>query len=828
MKYYVGIDLGTTNSSISSFDGKDVRTWKSPDQTDVTPSAIYIGRKGNRYYGMEAYNKAARTPDDVARFFKRFMGTNQKMHFKSVNIDMTPVECSAEIIKRLFEYLPEDIREDTDEIGTIITVPAAFDQVKKNATLDAARMASLKHVTVMQEPVAAIMSVMRSGMQNGNFLVYDLGGGTFDISIANNINGKVTILSHGGIEMCGGRDIDRNIFKYLVKPWLLSQYAIPEDFLSQDKYREFYNIVLWAIEKAKINLSVHNSSKIYLSEDEINYQDENGEDIYLDVPVSRENLDKIIHPLVDDTIVTVKETMQKAGMASGDFERIVFIGGPTNYKPLRDSVSAALGIPADIDVNPMTAVSEGASIFCESIDWTTVDHQRKSDKIVVQESPVISFRFNGRTSQSSTKFAAVSTNDSRLFLEVISKDTGWTSGRTPFTNRRAIVDLTLAKNGENVFTVKVYAEGGETVHLAKTEITIIKTFATISAIPASHSIGVEVLDKLNGEPTLDFLVKEGDSLPKKGRKIFRAGQSLRAGSLDSLNFKLWEGDIMHPITDNRFVGVLRISGTDFESESISVGDDIFCDYEMADSGALSIQISIPAVTASFDNRNFYSHQEAEVNLSDIPAIITDGKDVVNRIDEMATKVSDQLLENAKQKALVATSLETAGHVDPEMAEQAINAVLEAKRLVAKVYQAHLEEMRRMDLDFLKDFYAKNVQNFVSSSEKDRFQNMFLAAERAIDNDDSSFSNILDEIRGLNFHCLFQQDSFVVAYFNIMKANPRDFSDMEKFNQLVSQGNACIRRDNLDGLRDVMRQLFRIEIVKSRTSDLSAIANILKG
>ena len=267
MKYYIGIDLGTTNSAICSYDGQTTRIWKSPEQNDVTPSAIYVDKRGNKYYGMRAYNQAPNNPENSATLFKRFMGTSTKISFDVLGAELTPEECSAEILKVLYGYLPEEIRNDP-ETATVITVPAAFNQMKKGATLQAAKLSGLGKVALMQEPVAAIMSIMKSSNQEGVFVVYDLGGGTFDVSIAENINGKVNLLSHNGIESCGGRDMDRKIFYQVVVPWLKENFSLPEDLISNRKYKKFCRIAQLAIEKAKIELSADESSTIALSEDE--------------------------------------------------------------------------------------------------------------------------------------------------------------------------------------------------------------------------------------------------------------------------------------------------------------------------------------------------------------------------------------------------------------------------------------------------------------------------------------------------------------------------------------------------------------------------------
>jgi molecular chaperone DnaK len=511
--YYIGIDLGTTNSAICSYDGKDVRIWKSPEQNDVTPSAIFIDKRGNRYYGLKAYNQAPFFPESSATNFKRFMGTSAKIEIKAANITMTPEECSAEILKVLFGYLPEEIRKDPNT-STVITVPAAFNQMKKDATLQAAQMAGFGKVSLMQEPVAAIMSVMRNKKDEGIFLIYDLGGGTFDVSIAENIKGKVNLLAHGGKEMCGGRDLDRIIFNHVVVPWLKENFSLPGDFLISQKYKIICRLAVWAIERTKIELSSKDNSNISLNENEANCIDEKGKEIFLDINITRQQIDDLIFELINETVEVTREVLSKAGLTSNDIERIIFIGGPTNYKPLRDKISYELAVKnTDIDVNPMTAVAEGASIFAESIDWSTEKHNRKENIGEVKSDHDVTFKYTTRTSESSAKIGISGNKIDELTLEITSLDVGWTSGKIELKTGK-MYEIPLHVNGENNFEIKIFDSKGSPISLKESKILITKTIATIGAIPASHSIGVEALDKLGGSHILDYLIKEGDTLPQ--------------------------------------------------------------------------------------------------------------------------------------------------------------------------------------------------------------------------------------------------------------------------------------------------------------------------
>lgn len=827
MKYYIGIDLGTTNSAICSYDGSNIRIWKSPEQNDVTPSAIYVDKRGNKYYGSKAYNQAPYNPNNSATLFKRFMGTSTKIELEASNLTLTPEECSAEILKVLYGYLPEEIRNDP-ETATVITVPAAFNQMKKDATLQAAKLAGIGKVALMQEPVAAIMSVMRISKQEGVFLVYDLGGGTFDVSIAENINGKVNLLAHGGIEMCGGRDIDRMVFNQIVVPWLKDNFTLPDDLLVNRKYKSFCRVAQWATERAKIELSSMECSTIALSEGEARATDEDGNELYIDIDISRNDVDSIIANLITETVEATRETLTKAGLTSNDLERIVFVGGPTNYKPLRDKVAFELSLPADIDVNPMTAVAEGASIFAESIDWSTESHNRKATNKVVNTTIDLTFKFTARTSADTAKVMCVlGKNLNGYTIQFTSLDTGWSSGNAALM-KNLMIDLPLSQNGENRFAVKVFDEFGHEKSIGTSEIIITKTFATIGAIPASHSIGVEVVDKLGGVPVLEFLVNEGDALPKKGTITFKAGQTLKAGSNDSINIKLWEGNIQSPITDNRFIGVLKITGTNIDSGVVPTGADIECEYEMSDSGTINLEASIPCIGASFGNHNFYSRQEGQLDLADVDSIAEQGRSVIERINNMAEKVDDPQLESARRKAEMAANIDSQETCDPEDVQKANNELLEAKKLINRTRQDNLKVIRQMDLDSCVQFFDEVVRQFAKPAEEHSFDSLVRTAQRSIDRNDADFDNILDNLKTKNTVILLRQDWFIVDWYQRATASTSNYLDLARFHELKRMGDQALANDEIDQLRGILFELLSIQIHADSGEGMFDIANIVKG
>lgn len=619
MKHYVGIDLGTTNSAVSTFDGTDIRLYKSPEQNDVTPSAIFIDRRGNKYVGQRAYDNAARSPDNAATGFKRFMGTSTPVKLSAVDLVMTPEECSAEVLRVLYGYLPESIRNDPDT-GTVITVPAAFNQMQKDATMSAAESAGLGKVALMQEPVAAVMSVMRQRKSDGMFLVYDLGGGTLDIAIAESISGRVSLMAHGGIAMCGGRDFDRILMDSIVKPWLPDHFDLPEDFSVDKKFASLRHMANWATEKAKIDLSSKEESVISLDDSELRVKDRSGADIYLDIPLTRAHYDALIAEKVLESINSARETMEKVGLTSHDIGRVVFVGGPTQYKPLRDKVAFELGIAASTDVNPMTAVSEGAAVFAESIDWSSHNRGRKSGRGSLAASGALNlgFSFVSRTPDVKAKVIAKLGRKAAegASFQIDSIDTGWSSGKISLKDG-AGADVPLSKPGENVFKIFVFDAAGGPIAFENNKIVVTRTAAQIDAIPASHSIGVEAREKVGGRFALDYFVREGDQLPKKGAKRYKADETLRAGSPGALRFKLFEGEIQDPVSDNRYIGTFQIDGTDFSDGVIAKGAELLVEYEVLDSGQIVLEVTVPSIGGNFHSgRNFYSRQEGQINYSD--------------------------------------------------------------------------------------------------------------------------------------------------------------------------------------------------------------------
>jgi len=831
MKNYIGIDLGTTNSAICSFDGIQTRVWKSPEQNDVTPSVIYMDKR-SKYFGKRAYDNEPHNPGNSAKLFKRFMGTSTPIEFSSLGITMSPEECSAEILKVLFGYLPEEIRNDP-ETGTVITVPAAFNQLQKEATKKAASLAGIGKVALMQEPVAAVMSVMKSLKTEGIFIIYDLGGGTLDISIAESISGRVNLLSEGGIAMCGGRDFDRSILNNVVKPWLIENFELPDNLSINEEYKSLLRLCNWAIEKAKIELSSNEEALISLSENEIRLKDIKGQDIYLDITLNRTTYDQLIEKQVKESIQAIRDSVKKAGINVEDLEKIVFVGGPTNYKPLRDKISFEIGIQGGVDVNPMTAVAEGASIFSESIDWSSKNRARKSSttKIINKEEFDIEFQYNSRSVDSKARirfiFGERKLNNGEYQID--SLDTGWSSGRIKLEDASSL-DLDLSNEGENEFKVYIFDSIGNPINLTKDKILITKVQSQIvGGIPSSNSIGIETLQSLGGSVSLDYLVRASDPLPKTIRKIFKTSELIKAGTADAIRIKLWEGDIESPITDNRYIGPFLIEGRDLEEGTmIPIGSDIICDFEILDSGNITITAEIPSVQARFDSgKNLYASQEGQYDFSSSSELLEEKvRQTITRLEDIQKVLPEKKLNESKNilEDILSKNID---EYDPEETQKGFEEVQSAKKVLAEVKRENLEQIRQIDLDSIVKIFNNVIKQYATESEIEAFKNLVSTAQRAIDSGSNEFESYLEELRSRNFSILWREDWFVLERFSSLKSNPHLFVDKVMYRKLITEGSLAAQSSDINTLRGVVASLYQIKLGGSE-NEIFDKANIIRG
>ena len=348
MSKIIGIDLGTTNSCVAVMEGGEPVVITNPEGARTTPSVVAFAKNGERLVGQIAKRQAVVNADRTIISIKRKMGTSEKVTIDGKSY--TPPEISAMILQKLKAdaeaYLGETVSQ------AVITVPAYFNDSQRQATKDAGRIAGLEVLRIVNEPTAASLAYGMDKDGNHKILVYDLGGGTFDVSILDIGDGVFEVLSTNGNTHLGGDDFDQRIMDYLV-----AEFKRAEGIdLSKD--RQAMQRLKDAAEKAKIELSGVMSTNI---NQPFITMDASGPK-HLDVTLTRAKFNELTADLVEDTIKPLRQALSDAGLSANDIDKVILVGGSTRIPAVQEAVKAATGKEPFKGINPDECVAVGAAI----------------------------------------------------------------------------------------------------------------------------------------------------------------------------------------------------------------------------------------------------------------------------------------------------------------------------------------------------------------------------------------------------------------------------------------------------------------------------------
>ena len=344
----IGIDLGTTNSCVSVLEGGEAVVIPNAEGARTTPSVVAFSKDGERMVGQVAKRQAVTNPDRTISSIKREMGSNYK-----VNIDnkaYTPQEISAMVLQKLKSdaesYLGSTVTE------AVITVPAYFTDAQRQATKDAGKIAGLEVKRIINEPTAAALAYGLDKENDQKIMVYDLGGGTFDVSVLEIGDGVIEVLATAGNNRLGGDDFDECITNYLVDEFKKANgIDLSTDKVAMQRLRE-------AAEKAKIELSGVTSSNInlpYITADATGPK-------HLDVTLTRAKFNELTHHLVEKTVGPVKQALSDAGLKASDLSKVILVGGSSRIPAVQEEVKKLTGQEGFKGINPDECVAIGAAI----------------------------------------------------------------------------------------------------------------------------------------------------------------------------------------------------------------------------------------------------------------------------------------------------------------------------------------------------------------------------------------------------------------------------------------------------------------------------------
>ena len=344
----IGIDLGTTNSCVAVMEGGEAVVIANAEGARTTPSVVAFAKTGERMVGQVAKRQAITNPDRTISSIKREMGSSYKVNID--NKSYTPQEISAMILQKLKadaeSYLGQTVTE------AVITVPAYFTDAQRQATKDAGRIAGLDVKRIINEPTAAALAYGLDKESDQKIMVYDLGGGTFDVSVLEIGDGVIEVLATAGNNRLGGDDFDACITKYLVDEFKKAEgIDLSADKVAMQRLRE-------AAEKAKIELSGVTTSNInlpYITADATGPK-------HLDVTLTRAKFNELTHHLVEKTMGPVKQALSDSGLNASDISKVLMVGGSSRIPAVQEMVKQLTGKDGFKGINPDECVAIGAAI----------------------------------------------------------------------------------------------------------------------------------------------------------------------------------------------------------------------------------------------------------------------------------------------------------------------------------------------------------------------------------------------------------------------------------------------------------------------------------
>ena len=349
MSKIIGIDLGTTNSCVAVMEGGEPVVITNSEGARTTPSVVSFQANGERLVGQVAKRQAITNPDKTIMSIKRHMGTDYKVNIDGK--DYTPQEISAMILQKLKAdaeaYLGEKVTE------AVITVPAYFNDAERQATKDAGRIAGLDVKRIINEPTAASLAYGLDKMDSAHkILVYDLGGGTFDVSILDLGDGVFEVVSTNGDARLGGDDFDQRIIDYIAEDFKAQNgIDLRQDKMALQRLKE-------AAEKAKIELSSSTQTLINLP---FITADATGPK-HIDMTLTRAKFNELTHDLVERTIDIMKEALKSGNVSLNDIDKVILVGGSTRIPAVQEAVKNFTGKEPSKGVNPDECVAMGAAI----------------------------------------------------------------------------------------------------------------------------------------------------------------------------------------------------------------------------------------------------------------------------------------------------------------------------------------------------------------------------------------------------------------------------------------------------------------------------------
>ncbi len=573
-----GIDLGTTNSAISRMEGGNPVSIRTSTLKDTMPSCVFINRRKAIQVGDAAFNALKNEKmramvnwddrkDNSFTEFKRTMGSDAAYHSANAERTFSSVELSSEVLKTIKSF------EKNGNINSvIITVPAAFKNNQVDATRTAGKEAGFDQVGIITEPEAAAWAYGMNGEnQDGFWLIFDFGGGTFDAALLKVTDGIRQVIDTEGDNYLGGKNLDEAIVDKIIIPYLQENFVIDELLRDNNKANILRNAMKFYAEEIKkeLSFSPEHEASILTNLGDIPGEDDEGEEFELDITVTEAEVEKAIGPLFQKAIDISNGLLDRKNLNGSNLSALILVGGPTYSPILRRMLTKQICKP-DTSVDPMTVVAKGAAIYASTV--------KKDESALIVETSKIQLEITYEaTSIEEEENIAIRIPDEKtkgpipdkVFADISREDGGWSSGKVEINTIGDIILVQLQKGKLNTFKVSIYDNKGDLLECEPSSFNILGAGKGGSAV-LPYNIGIEILGKDSGR--LQFKTVPGlektKQLPAVGIMTnLTTPNQIRPGMKeDYIEISIYQGGYKcegSRAIHNHHVNTILITGDDF-------------------------------------------------------------------------------------------------------------------------------------------------------------------------------------------------------------------------------------------------------------------------
>lgn len=797
---YVGIDLGTTNSVAALFDGTKVTAVRNGQGSVLTPSIVRIDARGNVLVGSRARRYLENDPANTRREFKRLMGTENTLDFPAARLTRRPEELSAEVLASL----RRDIADQTGVLPNraVISVPALFELHQTAATSDAARLAGFERIELIQEPVAsAIAAGWTHEGADGPWLVYDLGGGTFDVSLLDTREGLLRVVGHDGDNFLGGRDFDRAltdvVLTKLAADGMVIDPANPAHAVALSRLR-------FSVEEAKIELTRAVDAPLFIAGLEVD-----GQHVDVDLMLTRAELDALAEPLIDRSIAICRRVLASHGIAEGSLQRVVLVGGPTVMPALRRKVGEALQAGFGDGLDPMTLVAEGAALFAGTVALD--GRPAPQTPTATASGPKVWLQYPAMTSDETPFLVGKLLEPGDIRAIRLERGDGEWSGEDAALSADRAFSTMLSLSLRQVSTFKIFGvlENGGRVPLQPPSFSISHGM-TLGEPPLARSIGVA----LANNRVLQYF-ERGAPLPIRRTFSLRTAETMvpgREGYALKVPIVQGEFDQAHLC---RLVGSLEIPAAKLAA-ALPAGSEIELTLELDRGGQLRASARVVNTDQVFDEVALLVTQK--MSLAEL-------EQAMSRLETRANELSrNAFLSNSAgnvtrlssariQLEQIRRNVVAFRGGDLDAGEQARRAILDFDAMLAEVeaekawpeLQGRLEERYAWALSW--------VGQYGSPAERTALDNAYQSCKQALlARQEREAQRQINLVFQLGHSAYVRHPGAWEHYFQEAASRVSESTDIRRATELVTQGRQAMREGRAADLESIVHQLWKLRPV----------------